>query len=198
MSPWFNSPVDVIALASVISSATVATATIVINAATKRGDRKHASTLDFEKRSWDLKSAALLDVVGVCVEIRRRVPAGSTEFLTVAELRDVERVTSKLRGSVGATVTALADPKTADAIGGVLLDLPHLAEYLVSQASMAREMKEAAIETNDFETAARYRQSEQSSVESLESMSIQVSKQGILDAAKNLQDLAQKDVKGKL
>ncbi|MFV8245674.1 hypothetical protein [Mycolicibacterium peregrinum] len=54
---------DWTAIVSVSSSAAVALTTLVVNALSKRGDRQHASTLEFEKRVWETKSAALLDLI---------------------------------------------------------------------------------------------------------------------------------------
>jgi hypothetical protein len=57
---------DGVALASVISSASVAALTLAINAATKRGDRKHVTNLEFQKRVWDTKNSALLSLIQTC------------------------------------------------------------------------------------------------------------------------------------
>ena len=64
---------DWIALASVISSGLIAALSIITNAVTKRGDRKHAMSLEFEKRGWETKSAALLSLIGKCKSIRSAV-----------------------------------------------------------------------------------------------------------------------------
>lgn len=76
--------VDWIAFASVVSSGTVALATLVVNAATKRGDRQHAAALDYEKRVWEAKSAALIEVIGACEAI-------------IAALRFVETASEPLK-----------------------------------------------------------------------------------------------------
>jgi hypothetical protein len=52
--------VDVVALVSVASSGGVAVATLFVNALSKRGDRKHVSNVEFQKRVWQTKSEALL------------------------------------------------------------------------------------------------------------------------------------------
>ncbi|MGB3482463.1 MAG: hypothetical protein WBB07_09655 [Mycobacterium sp.] len=58
-----DSVMDWVALASVISSGVVAVATLVANGLMRRGDRKHTSSLEFEKRVWEKKSTALLDLI---------------------------------------------------------------------------------------------------------------------------------------
>jgi hypothetical protein len=65
---------DGTALASVISSGSVAALTLVINAMTKRGDRKYATNLEFQKRVWDIKSTALFEVIRKCEAIRVTIP----------------------------------------------------------------------------------------------------------------------------
>jgi hypothetical protein len=60
---------DWVALASVISSGAVAVATLVANGLMRRGDRKHTSSLEFEKRVWEKKSTALLDLISHCQAI---------------------------------------------------------------------------------------------------------------------------------
>ena len=77
---------DWIALASVISSAIVAALTLVFNAATKRGDRKHATSLEFEKRVWETKSTALLTLIGMCDSIRSAIRADTDTERNQAEI----------------------------------------------------------------------------------------------------------------
>ena len=74
---------DWIALASVLTTGTVAVVTVVSNALTKRGDRKHAAALDYEQRVWESKRAALVEVIGACeaikAQIRQLLPGPGTK-----------------------------------------------------------------------------------------------------------------------
>ena len=44
----------------------IAVLTLVINALTKRGDRRSAASLEFEKRVWEAKSSARLELIAKC------------------------------------------------------------------------------------------------------------------------------------
>jgi hypothetical protein len=196
--------VDWLAFASVVSSATVATATIAVNALSKRGDRKHASELDFEKRSWDLKSAALLELVGVCVEIDRGVDkSDALPTLRVDELLRVDRALVKARGSVGATASALAHERTAVAMEALIAyfdDSLGDARADLVRATLYGDLKESAVDEADFTRAAEFRDLERQALSSVELApeTESVRRIELRDRVKALRDLAQKDVKGQL
>ena len=63
------SVMDAVAIVSVAISGGVALATLVFNWLMRRGDREHTSSLEFEKRVWERKSTALLDLVAQCQAI---------------------------------------------------------------------------------------------------------------------------------
>ena len=67
--PNYSSRVDWIALASVVSSAVVGISGKTSDALSKRGDRKHLSKIEFDKRVWDTKSTALTALISVCLDV---------------------------------------------------------------------------------------------------------------------------------
>ena len=70
----------------------VAVLTVGINALTKRGDRKHATSLEFEKRGWETKSVALLSLIGKCESIRSAVdPDHDNELNQAAIFRQFDK-----------------------------------------------------------------------------------------------------------
>lgn len=199
---WFNALVDWIAFASVVSSAVVATATVVVNALSKRGDRKHASGLDFEKRSWELKSAALLEVVGACVQMDRVTGGPDPQpSLATYEITSVDRQLRTLTGPAGATVTALGHAATSTAmeallafvnksLGPAMHDLTHVVMY--------RDSKEAAIDAREFEAAAEHRHSEKAALELYERWNVTLNREKLRELVNQLRESAQKDIKGQL
>lgn len=66
---------DWISLAAVITTGVVAVATFAFNWLMRRGDHKHTSALEFEKRIWETKSAALLNLIGVCQSVLDAIAA---------------------------------------------------------------------------------------------------------------------------
>lgn len=56
-------------VAAVVFPNVVAFTALVTTALTRRGDRQHASSLEFEKRLWEKKSTALLDLINLCQNI---------------------------------------------------------------------------------------------------------------------------------
>lgn len=61
---------------SVVGSTLVALVALIVNAAGRRGDRKHAAGLAFEARVAEAKSAALLQLIANCQRIIDAVESG--------------------------------------------------------------------------------------------------------------------------
>jgi hypothetical protein len=148
---------DWIALASVVSSAAVAILTLVINALTKRGDRKHAASLDFEKRVWETKSGALLDLIAKCESIRSAI--------RLAEVRGAESQRAAVYGVFDDNHFRLTSAElTAYAAGSVNAPVEQL-HSLMQQAyrtfagiyfarlQASRKAEEEALDNADFEAA---------------------------------------------
>jgi hypothetical protein len=68
-----------IALASVVTSGVVGISGKTIDAFSKRGDRKHQSALEYEKRAWDTKTAPLTAVIEVCLDIKEQCELRATD-----------------------------------------------------------------------------------------------------------------------
>jgi hypothetical protein len=148
---------DWIALASVVSSAVVAILTLVINALTKRGDRKHAASLDFEKRVWETKSGALLNLITKCESIRSAI--------RLTEVRGAESQRTAVYGVFDGNHFRLTSAElTAYAAGSVNAPVEQL-HSLMQQANRTlagiffarlqeiRKAEEEALENADFEAA---------------------------------------------
>ena len=89
---------DGIALASVLASAAVALTTLVVQAISQRGQRKHESTLAYEERVWSLKSDALFRLIRASRDVtdyidgeddHSRIVTASAITELMRELKDV-------------------------------------------------------------------------------------------------------------
>ena len=60
---------DWIALASVVTSGVVGISGKATDAWSRRGDRKHESKLETDKRVWEAKDAALTALIDICMEL---------------------------------------------------------------------------------------------------------------------------------
>jgi hypothetical protein len=152
---------DWIALASVVSSGVVAVLTLVINALTKRGDRKHAASLDFEKRVWEVKNSALLNLITKCESIRsaiRLAEGRDAKGQQAAVYREFEHIRFRL---TSAELTAYA----AESVNAPVEQLNSLmrraddteAYFYFHRIAEIRRAKEEAIDRADFEAAAKQR-----------------------------------------
>lgn len=149
---------DGVALASVISTGAVAAASLIINAITKRGDRKHEASIEFEKRVWDIKSHALLSVIKICESIHTAVRIHSgmdVDRVRAAVYREFHRanfrlLTPELLAYAAESVTYEVE-KLQRAMQRVLLTDALLYEIQVDEA---RKEKELAIDEGDFDRAA--------------------------------------------
>jgi hypothetical protein len=159
---------DVTALASVISSATVAVLTLTVNAATKRGDRKHESQLDYERRIWEDKRTALVAVIGDCHVIRSACSSEPPPFIghdTPLEarkryriLKTFESVQHDLRKREGSLV-AYADQAVwrpfEKLIRTVNSEIEEHFEGLFLMEPFLREKKEAALDDKRLRRCCR-------------------------------------------
>lgn len=66
---------DWVPLVAVITTGFVAVASLGVNWLMQRSNHKHTSTLEFEKRTWETKSAALLNLIGVCQSVLDAIAA---------------------------------------------------------------------------------------------------------------------------
>jgi hypothetical protein len=158
---------DGVALASVISSASVAALTLTINAAGKRGDRKHVTNLEFQKRVWDTKSAALLSLIKTCEAINAAVtdPDADRETRQAAvwwRFHDVAftKHTPELVAYASKTLNSRAwnlerEMQRASKTNALYLSMTNDAAI-----HDARRAKEEAIDRADFDAAARHRDEE--------------------------------------
>lgn len=157
---------DVVALASVISSGGVAVVTLVVNALMRRGDRKHASSLEFEKRVWERKSAATFDLITRCRDISKAAgdaDDGGAEDLNQLRCRVLQTFEEHIRievpeliafGSVPLNDAVARLQKVADAA------LRSDAIFYLLDLSELRKAKEAAVDSQDFDVAAATRNEE--------------------------------------
>ncbi|MGV0804812.1 hypothetical protein [Mycolicibacterium setense] len=151
---------DWTAIVSVSSSAAVAVVTLVANALSKRGDRQHATTLEFEKRVWEAKSGALLDLIAKCEMLRSSMRASDSY-----ERQQAEVLRTYVRGRNMTLPSAELLAYAAKAVNDPAEELQRiLAHAMETEAFLtlidldeARQAKETAIDERDFSKAAAIR-----------------------------------------
>jgi hypothetical protein len=162
---------DWTALVSVISSAVVAVVTLVVNALMRRGDRKHAVSLEFDKRVWDAKSTALLALIEKCDVIRMTIRESERHGAAYRQgaLYWVFHENFFLPG--GPALTAYAAPSVnhlVDQLNQIMRQTISTDALLyVGRIPEFRKQIEEAIDRGDFEGAARTRDEE---VETMDAM----------------------------
>jgi hypothetical protein len=163
-------PMDVTAIVSVVSSATVALTTLGVNAFTRRGDRKHEARLDYQQRIWEDKRAALVAVMGDCDVIRstcskRQVgpPDMPTDvYRRIEVLLTVESLRSRLSAQRGPLV-AYADKSVWELFETLtnIIDSQteeHWADLFVLEN--IRHQRKSAADRDDFAEHVRIRREE--------------------------------------
>jgi hypothetical protein len=148
-------------LASVISSGVVAVVTLVVNAMMKRGDRKHTTSLEFDKRVRDAKSAALLALIEKCTVIRRAIRDSEKHGVTYQQaavynaFREYYFVPGEpaLTAYAAPSVNALIDEFNQLMLQSMSTD----ALLYVGRIPELRRQIEAAIDQQDFSKAATHR-----------------------------------------
>lgn len=149
---------DSTAIASVVSSATVALATLGVNAWTRRSDRRHESELDYARRTWEAKSSALITVISKCDTIRSAVP--SVTFIDEQQFMAHRRI---------AIITAfeLVGSSLANQAEALLAYSPKSVWELVARLNtiIRQERKDHAADLVRIKT---YREEQESLVESLD------------------------------
>lgn len=201
--------VDWVALAGIGSTAAVGLGAQLGTALTKRGDRKHASQLDFDKRVWEAKSAALVSVIAKCERLRDAVdvdpPGGRSP---VDQSRDArrrqlvlttfDRIGLGLQSGDGADLLAYASKPVTEKVAKLtkLLSYEYVQQldYIDTLGDVRVEI-ESAIDNQNFELAAALRQREREIQTSLGNVS-----NLDVDAVKKLCDeiiaAARKDLRG--
>ncbi|MCV7064993.1 hypothetical protein H7H51_03420 [Mycolicibacterium farcinogenes] len=153
---------DWTAIVSVSSSAAVALTTLVVNALSKRGDRQHASTLEFEKRVWETKSTALLDLISKCEKLRSSMrESDSNERQQAAVLSMFVRSTMVLSSAELLAYAAKAVNDPAEELQRIFYRAMETEAFLmVIDLNEAQQTKESAIDELDFDKAAAARKKE--------------------------------------
>lgn len=165
---------DWVALAGIASTALVAVAAQVGTALTKRVDRKQAFQLDFDKRVWEAKSAALVSVIAKCQRLKDATdvdpPGGPSPRDTNREARrkllviqEFDAIGLDLYGGTGADLLAYADESVRKPFAELSKLISHeyvqQMERLVEIESIKRA-KESAVDEADFDVSASLRQQE--------------------------------------
>lgn len=165
---------DGVALASVISTGSVAVLTLVFNAATKRGDRKHDMNLEFQKRVWDTKSTALLSLIQTCESISAaatdpnddhedRQAALWRRFYDIGFTIHTPELVAYASDSLNHHVSDLQrEMQRASKTDAMVNAVTH--DYAVREA---RSAKEEAIDRGDYEAALKHRDEERSHTRAL-------------------------------
>ncbi|WP_374159101.1 hypothetical protein ACEWX3_07715 [Mycobacterium sp. G7A2] len=192
---------DWIALAAVLSSGLVAVASLIINALTKRGDREHASTLEFEKRVWESKSDALVRLIGACEIIRlasRRTVGQDVEIRQYTVVEAVIEVWPNL--DMSSLLAYAVDIVTSKAkmLEGIHAGFRRMPELLIQRERLSdiQEKKEAAIAQKQFEVAADWRQKEVGVAREIGRLSA-IDVEAVDRLCAEIVDLARKDLRGK-
>jgi hypothetical protein len=165
---------DGVALASVVSTGSVAVLTLVFNATTKRGDRKHDMNLEFQKRVWDTKSTALLSLIQRCESISAAATEPNADRedrqaalwwrfydsgFTIHTPELVAYASDSLNHHVSDLQREMQRASKADAMVNAMTH-----DYAVRKA---RSAKEEAIDRRDYEAAVKYRDEERSHTRAL-------------------------------
>ncbi|QZH60296.1 hypothetical protein K1X22_00155 [Mycolicibacterium farcinogenes] len=158
------------AVVSVSSSAAVALTTLVVNALSKRGDRQHATTLEFEKRVWESKSSALLELIAKCESLRSNVdgnyPLEQQQALAFKTFVRSSKINIQNAELLAYAAKAVTDP--VEELQRLLYrTLETDAIFILTSIDHAREKKEAAIDEHDFDKAAAIRATEVESLSAL-------------------------------
>lgn len=141
------------AIAGIGGTAFGAFTTQAFNAWTKRGDRKHASQLDFEKRVWEAKSAALVEVIAKCQRLKDAAdvdpPGGPSPSDTgrdgrrrVQVLMEFGAIGRDLYGGAGASLLAYADQSVTKPVAALSKLLSHEYTKVISQAGYLEYLQE--------------------------------------------------------
>jgi hypothetical protein len=187
---------DIVSLAAVISTGSVALATLVINAATKRGDRKHGADLAYSKRYWDAKNRALLRLINGCSSIVSLCPPPGGErdpkaMLTVwralldADLNSEENAAVAAYGS-NEVLIWLRDLRK--------LIFPTARPDLIGELHYLREVKRAATDKGDFTAVDRYNEREQEVLAKLEPFSLYLDTNGVKELCNKIIGAARTDL----
>lgn len=150
---------DAVALASVVSTGITAVATILVTAATKRGDRKHMTVLEFDRRAWETKSQALIAVIGRCHAIRAHAIASAPDDTTQAGIgqRTWEILELGARLQSEASLVAYAHNSVItrlDELYAILNRSYQQCFYEIVEVDIHKKDKEDAIEKGQFGAAA--------------------------------------------
>lgn len=198
---------DWVALAGIASTAFVAVAAQVGTAATKRGDRKHASQLDFNKRVWDSKSAALVSVITQCQFLK------DAADVDLPDIRSTYRDPRRRRGSVvmaceelgnlydgiGADLLAFADKSVAKPFAEVskLVNRERSQHHSLLLRIQRRKTEEAqAVDEMDSEASNRFRNFEAAAQSVLGDAST-LDVDALVKLCDQTIDAARKDLRGK-
>lgn len=163
---------DTVAITSVVSSASVALATLASNAWLKRGDRKHERTLDREGRVWEAKSAALIAVISMCNRL-----LGFCEFdwsqdgddvstaavrRCVAVLKAVEQMWSNMPVDSPELIAYASESvrRPASLLSKIVHDQMREQYSNLIDLQELREQKESAVDREDMHAAAELRDRE--------------------------------------
>lgn len=144
---------DWVAIAGIAGTAFGAFTTQAFNAWTKRGDRKHASQLDFEKRVWEAKSAALVEIITKCQRLKDATdvdpPGGPSPSDTTRESRrrmlvllEFDAIDIDLYGGVGSNLLAYADESVNVPVATLSKLLSHEYAHVMRQVTNLDELRE--------------------------------------------------------
>jgi hypothetical protein len=144
---------DWVALAGIGGTAFGAFTTQAFTAWTKRGDRKHTSQLDFEKRIWEAKSAALVEIIAKCQRLKDATdvdpPGGPSPSDTHREgrrrtlvLMEFDAIGIDLYGGVGANLLAYADKSVNKPVATLSKLLSHEYSQVMGQVKNLEELRE--------------------------------------------------------
>ncbi|BBX06931.1 hypothetical protein [Mycolicibacterium aichiense] len=144
---------DWVAIAGISGTAFVAITSQAVNALMKRGDRKHESQLDFEKRVWEAKSAALVEIVTKCQRLKDAAdvdpPGGPSPSDTrrdgrrrVQVLMEFGAIGRDLYGGAGASLLAYADQSVTKPVAALSKLLSHEHTKVISQAGYLEYLQE--------------------------------------------------------
>lgn len=152
--------VDWVALAGIGGTLFGAVITQAFNAWTSRQDRKHSSSLEFEKRVWESKSAALVEIIAKCQRLLDAAdvdpPSGPSSSDSSREsqrrravLLAVNEIGMDLYGGMGGSLLAYGHESVIKPVATLSKFLSHEYMQVIRQVKVVEAIQERVSEFID-------------------------------------------------
>jgi hypothetical protein len=148
--------VDGVALASVISSASVAVVATAAQVITAVGDRRAARRMKRDELSWEAKASALQHTADVAARMRRLLSASLLHFDSAELAEGMHAALTRIDDQLG-MVEMYSSPEVSAALDSVLLAVRDLQPGSADKwraIDLVRKQKEVALGASDWDRAA--------------------------------------------